>query len=265
MTRKKNKKVETAQELERRCGKAIREYGVVSAYRCKRELLESKQIDASRTVLEQWILEYRQAGMPHKKNKKVKTAQELERRYGQTARKCGNVSAYLCRKALLQQNIDAPEGVLKHWILKYRSNDGLVTVSGAEKLQKRYGKKVREICGPGIDTGYKLMKALTTMSPRVYVTQKSAAQWLRKYGPAKPVTPIQDDTPKYVNLIEKYGNWFRLQQKVEVQTAEDLQKYDWVVRGCLRIGAVRTREALLEANLDVSEPVLKALLEANIF
>lgn len=97
-------------------------------------------------------------------------------------RALGDVSAYKMRAALLSRSppLDVSVGVLKQWMSKYRSPDDAVSISGAEDLEKRYGAAIRHLAEDS--TAYKLKDALSKWKPSLYVTQKTAETWLRKYG-----------------------------------------------------------------------------------
>ena len=65
------------------------------------------------------------------------------------------------------------EGIVKQWMSHYRSPAGAIQVSTADEMEGRYGEKIRGLAAAN-RTGYRLMKALKTLSPPLYATEKAA-------------------------------------------------------------------------------------------
>jgi hypothetical protein len=82
------------------------------------------------------------------------------------------------------------EGIVKQWMSHYRSPAGAIQVSTADEMEGRYGEKIRGLAAAN-RTGYRLMKALKTLTPPLYATEKAAGTWLRKYGLHSPTSAVR--------------------------------------------------------------------------
>ena len=147
---------------------------------------------------------------------RVRTAEELEKKYGEEARECGDVSAYQCKKALQGRSpgITVSVGILKQWIMKYRVRDVLdatsasmvwngsgighaglppnaVVITDTADLERRYGPEIRPLTRG--HNGRKLVLMLKKWNPPLYVTEQTAKGWLRVYGSAEPVEIDNED------------------------------------------------------------------------
>jgi hypothetical protein len=181
---------------------------------------------------------------------KVQAADELEEKYGEQARECGDIPAYQCRKALQARSpaITVSVGVLKQWIMKYRVQDAMdvygsacmvwhgnkiwyaglppdaVVIADSADLERRYGSEIRPLTGS--HTGLKFMLMLKKRNPPLYVTEQTAKNWLRVYG---SVELVQIDNAD--NLEVCIGE--RIRNDAEAKTLDADALANWLhTRAC---------------------------------
>ena len=115
------------------------------------------------------------------------TAADLDRQYGALLRQpplSDLTSARYLQRALKAKRIDVTEGVLKQWLLKYRTGDPTTGIGGrmsAQELHEQYGAELKALSQEK-KTRYLLCKALRERDPPVFITDSVARQWLEKYA-----------------------------------------------------------------------------------
>ena len=115
-------------------------------------------------------------------------AEIFERQYGAMLRRpplSDITSARNLHRALQAKGIVVTEGVVKQWLLKYRTGDAAATGSGSIKsaidLHEAYGAELQALPLEK-KTRYLLCKTLRERDPPVIITDAVAKQWLSKYA-----------------------------------------------------------------------------------
>jgi hypothetical protein len=202
---------------------------------------------------------------------KVQTADELEEKYGEQARECGDIPAYQCRKALQARSpaITISVGVSKQWIMKYRVQDAMdvygsacmvwhgkkiwyaglppdaVVIADSADLERRYGSEIRPLTGS--HTGVKFMHMLKKRNPPLYVTEQTAKNWLRVYG---SVELVQIDNAD--NLEVCIGE--RIRNDAEAKTLDADALTNWLHTRACAIASVSVCQTWLNRDGDDCGP-----------
>ena len=126
-------------------------------------------------------------------------ADTFERQYGAMLRRpplSDLTSARYLHQALTAKGIVVTEGVVKQWLLKYRTGDAAATDSGSIKstkeLHETHGAYLQALPLEKKKTPYLLCKALRQRDPPVIITDAVAKQWLAKYAGKEDLVQVNN-------------------------------------------------------------------------